>query len=98
MPTIVCPQCASQAFEWRVCEGAGTVYSFTVVHRAPSDAFSAHTPFVVALIDLKEGPRVMTNIIGDDRFEVAIGDSVRVCFEPREEATVPQFRRQATAP
>jgi uncharacterized OB-fold protein len=71
------------------------VHSFTIVHRAAFPEFQVQTPYVVALIDLEEGPRMMTNIVGDDALNVAIGDAVTVEFEERgnEGAKVPQFKR-----
>jgi uncharacterized OB-fold protein len=71
------------------------VHSFTIVHRAAFPEFQAITPYVVALVDLAEGPRMMTNIVGDDAHSVAIGDAVTVVFEARgsDGAKVPQFKR-----
>ena len=94
-PRYLCTECGSDRVTWVEASGRGTVHSFTVVHRAAFPAFQERTPYVVALIDLEDGPRMMTNILGDDALEVAIGDAVEVCFEPRGDAgaKVPQFRR-----
>lgn len=94
-PRYLCTECGSDNTEWVEASGRGTVHSFTIVHRAAFAEFQARTPYVVALIDLAEGPRMMTNIIGDGALEVAIGDAVEVTFEARgaEGAKVPQFRR-----
>ena len=59
--------------------GRGTVYSFSVVHRGPGP-FSAAVPFVVAYVELAEGPRVLTNIVGCEPEEVHIGQPVSVVF------------------
>ena len=98
-PRLLCTECGSDHTEWTEVSGRGTVHSFTVVHRAAFPAFQAITPYVVALIDLEEGPRMMTNIVGDDAHDVAIGDAVTVVFEDRgtEGAKVPQFRRAGGA-
>jgi len=56
-------------------------------------AYAARAPYVVALIDLDEGPRMMSNIVGSDALDVAIGDSVAVEFEERGDAKLPQFAR-----
>lgn len=96
MPRHLCPVCWSEDLEWVDSKGTGTVHSFTVVRRAPLATFAARVPYVVALIDLDEGPRMVTNIVGDDALEVRIGDPVKVEFEERGEgAMVPQFRRTA---
>ena len=94
-PRYLCTACGSERTEWTEASGRGTVHSFTIVHRAAFPEFQARTPYVVALIDLEEGPRMMTNIVGADALEVAIGDAVTVEFEPRgtDGARVPQFRR-----
>ena len=94
-PRYLCTACGSDRVEWAEASGRGTVHSFTIVHRAAFPEFQARTPYVVALIDLEEGPRMMTNIVGDDALEVAIGDAVIVEFEARgtKGAKVPQFRR-----
>lgn len=91
-PSHICPECGSDEQVWGPCSGRGTVYSLTIVHRAPSPAFRKNVPYVVALVDLEEGPRMMANIVGEGRMEASIGDAVEVCFEPRgAEAKVPQF-------
>jgi uncharacterized OB-fold protein len=94
-PRYLCTACGSERAEWTEVSGRGTVHSFTIVHRAAFPEFQARTPYVVALIDLDEGPRMMTNIVGDDALSVAIGDAVTVAFEARgtEGAKVPQFKR-----
>ncbi|PHK94378.1 hypothetical protein CR162_13915 [Pseudoroseomonas rhizosphaerae] len=94
MPRHLCPACWSADLRWVEATGRGTVHSFTIIRRAPLAAFAPRVPYVVALIDLEEGPRMMANILGDDALDTAIGDAVAVCFEDRGEgAAVPQFRR-----
>ena len=92
MPRHLCPACWSEKRTWIDAVGTGTVHSFSIVHRAPLTAFREDCPYIVALIDLTEGPRMMTNIIGDGALEVAIGARVEICFEDRGETKVPQFR------
>ncbi|MER7394508.1 Zn-ribbon domain-containing OB-fold protein [Streptomyces sp. NPDC000151] len=71
----VCPHCFGEGLESVVAAGTGTVYSKTVVHRA-FGAFSEQVPFTIALIDLDEGVRMMSRIVGEE--PVAIGDRVRL--------------------
>lgn len=94
-PRYLCTACGSERTDWVDASGRGTIHSFTIVHRAAFPEFQARTPYVVALVDLEEGPRMMTNILGADALEVAIGDAVSVTFEARgaDGAKVPQFRR-----
>jgi uncharacterized OB-fold protein len=94
-PRRACPACWSERGEWTEASGRGRVHSFTVIHRPPAPAFAGRVPYVVALIDLDEGPRMMANVVGDGAMEVAIDDPVTVEFEPRGAIALPQFRRIA---
>jgi uncharacterized OB-fold protein len=95
MPRVQCPSCWSDELEWMDCSGFGTVYSMSIVHRAPTANFAAVTPYVIALIDLEEGPRMFSNIVGEGALEVSIGERVKVTFETRGDAVLPQFMRMA---
>ena len=91
-PRTLCPHCSSARLEWTACSGRGEVYSFTVVHRAPSPAFAADVPYVVATVKLAEGPHLMTRITGCAPEAVRIGMAVRVAFiEASAEITLPVF-------
>ncbi len=79
-PRIVCSHCESDQLSWRPVSGQGSVASFTIVRRGISKAYEA--PYVVALVDLKEGPRMMTSVVGCDPESIAVGDAVEVQFEP----------------
>jgi uncharacterized protein len=93
LPRHLCPQCWSDDLEWVAATGKGTVHSFTVIRRAPLSSYAPRVPYVVALIDLDEGPRMMTNIVGDDALETKIGDRVELRFETRGDQNLPQFAR-----
>jgi uncharacterized OB-fold protein len=94
MPRYLCPSCWSDKLEWVQSRGHGVVHSFTVIRRAPAPAFAALVPYVIALIELDEGPRMMANVVGEGALEVHIGDSVDVTFEDRGDgAMIPQFTR-----
>ncbi len=80
-PRTLCPKCGSDQVEWRDCSGTGTVYSYTVVYRAPSEAFATDVPYVVAIVALDEGPHLMTNVVGCAPEQVRIGMPVRVLFK-----------------
>lgn len=97
-PRPACVACGAETYTWFAATGRGRVHSYSIVHRAPTPAFGARVPYVVALIDLDEGPRMMSNVVGDDALAVAIGDAVEVLFEDRGEGRkLPQFRRCAEA-
>lgn len=92
-PRISCPQCAAADPEWVAMSGRGTVYSFTVVHRAGTPAFRGEEPYTVAIVALAEGPRLMTNVVDCPPETVAVGMPVTVAFRPvSEEIAVPVFR------
>jgi uncharacterized OB-fold protein len=81
---------------WVDGSGRGTVYSYTVIRQNPSRSFRHLLPFVVALVDLDEGPRLMTNIVGCEASQVHIGSVVQVRFEPvSEAAALPMFELAA---
>lgn len=79
-PRALCRHCGSTDLEYIEATGRGSVHSFTVVHRAPHPAFTA--PYVVALVDLHEGVRLLTNVVGCDPDAVHCDMRVRVGWEP----------------
>ena len=92
-PRVLCPHCHSDAVEWVDACGTGTSYSFTIARRPAGPAFKADTPYVVAVIDLDEGARMMTNIVTDDVEAVRIGQRVTVRYDDvTDEVTLPKFR------
>jgi len=78
-PRALCQSCGSLSVSWIEASGRGTVYSFTVVHRT-AGPFGGAVPYVLAYVELAEGPRVLTNIVGCDPEAVHIGQRVRVAF------------------
>jgi uncharacterized OB-fold protein len=78
-PRAFCPSCGSTTVTWVESRGRGTVYSFTIVRKGVGP-FADCAPYVVAYIELDEGPRVLTNIVGAPE-EVAIGAEVTARYE-----------------
>ena len=92
-PRGVCSHCLSSDLEWHEASGKGAVYSFSVNHRAPHPGFADEIPFVLAIVELEEGPRMMTNIVECNPDSVKIGMAVEVTFEDvTEEVTLPKFK------
>ncbi|WP_417512941.1 Zn-ribbon domain-containing OB-fold protein [Minwuia sp.] len=89
-PRSLCTSCNGHDLTMIDAAGTGTVFTYTVSHRAPTPAFAADAPYVIALVDLDEGPRMMMNVIGCPASEVKIGMKVRVVFEQRGEMKIPQ--------
>ena len=93
LPTRLVCTCGSTDFEWVESIGTGAIISFTIVHRAPDPAFKGELPYVIAIIDLQEGARLMSNIIDSNLLEIAIGKKVECVFEKiDEEIGVPKFK------
>ncbi len=92
-PSQLCAACWSDELEWVQSPGKGTIESFTIVHRAPTEKLRAHTPYVIAAILLEDGVRMITNVVGEGSRDASIGDSVSVTFESDSDGNVlPQFR------
>lgn len=79
-PRGLCPACSSVRFEWFEATGRGTVYSHTVIHRGAAGPYQGAEPYVLAYVELEEGPRVMTNIVDCHPASVAVGDAVEAVF------------------
>lgn len=89
-PQATCTACGGTTGTPFDASGRGEVFTFTVNHRAPGPAFAARAPYVIALVDLEEGPRLMMNVINCAPEDVAIGLAVRVVFEKRGDMALPQ--------
>jgi uncharacterized OB-fold protein len=89
----LCRVCGSERLEHRAASGRGRVYSYSVVHRAPGPAFKADTPYAVLLVELAEGPRMISSLVDGDPDAVAIGMPVEIAFDAvTDEVTLPRFR------
>lgn len=94
-PRTHCPYCFARDLEWRSVVGQGTVHAFTIVHYPSVPSFRVDAPYVVALIELKEGVRMMSTLVGlpPDENHVHVGMSVRVVYDDvAPETTLPKFR------
>ena len=93
-PKAWCPYCGARSgIEWRKLSGQGTVYSFTVIRQVidNSPAFQSELPFVIALVELEEGPRIYSNV---QEKEVEIGDRVSLYFDDASsEISLPKFKK-----
>lgn len=91
-PRDFCPACTSDRIEWIDCSGRATLYSYVIEHR-PGPGYEDEVPFVVAAVQLEEGPRMMTNIVGVEPLpeNLRLDMDLVVRFEPRGEMWVPVF-------
>ncbi len=96
-PRAMCPHCGSRDLSWQRVSGRGRLHSFCIPHRHPSPAFQPDLPYVVALVELDEGVRLMTNLIGvapdPEKLMVLVDKPVEVIYErASDEVTLPKFK------
>ena len=80
-PRPHCVACLSERLDWVLLSGRGKVYSFTVVRRAMNPAFAADVPYAYAIVELDEGPRLMTNVVGCAVEDVEVDMPVRAVYD-----------------
>ncbi len=80
-PRTICPYCMGVEFDWVKVGSDGKVYSFTVVRRAMIPAFQEDVPYVLAIVELEEGPRLTTNIVNCPVDDVRVDMPVRATYD-----------------
>ena len=97
-PRPRCSTCLSDALDWQTVSGRATVYSFTIARQATHPAFAAEVPQLLAIVELDEGVRMMTNVVGCPNAGLQIGMPLEVTFERvSDEVALPKFRPRADA-
>lgn len=92
-PGPTCPKCWSTDWEWQKASGRGKIYSFGVYHRVYHQGFEDEVPYVVAVVELDEGPRIVTNVINQPAEELECDVPVEVVFEDvTEDTTLYKFQ------
>lgn len=92
-PREVCPECLSSELQWIKVSGKGTVYSFTIAQEPTHPAFAEDVPYVIAIVELVEGPHLTANIVGCKPDEVQVGMPVVATFDDvTPEMTLVKFR------
>ncbi|MEE9568902.1 MAG: Zn-ribbon domain-containing OB-fold protein [Candidatus Binatia bacterium] len=92
-PAVLCPECLSTETEWVKISGRGKVFSFVVYRRLYHPAFEADLPYTVAVIELEEGARILSNVVGVPPEEVTCDMPVEVAFEDvTSEITLQKFK------
>ena len=90
----LCRQCGAEDLVHEPACGRGTVHSFSVVYRAPGPAFKDDVPYAVLLVELAEGPRMISTYTGGAVEDVTFDMAVELVFEEVDaEITLPRFRR-----
>ena len=96
-PSLRCAHCLSDDIGWVTASGRAKIHSFVTFHRLYHPAFADELPYVVAVVELAEGPRLLTNIIGIPVQEVRCGMPVRVVFDDvTDEFAIPKFTPEDT--
>lgn len=96
-PRPFCPRCWSADVSWVESSGRATLYTWSLVHRNDLPPFADRVPYVAAVVDLEEGPRMMTNVVDCAPADLHVGMSLTVAFEQRtDDLTIPVFRPLAT--
>lgn len=92
-PAELCPECLSNAFTWKPVSGRGTLFSYVVYHRPYHPGFKNELPYNVSIVELDEGPRLVTNVVGVDNDKLRVGMRLEVWFnDVTDEVTLPKFR------
>jgi len=88
----LCPRCLSHEWAWRKVSGKGRVWSWVVVHQKYFEAFADELPYTVLLVELDEGPRIISGLVGEAR-RLRIDQPVEVVFtRVANERSIPKFR------
>lgn len=98
-PRVLCPACASRDIVWVQASGRGRLVSFEIAHQILNKAFTVPTPVVLAMVELEEGPRLLTNLVevAPDPRALRCDMPVEVAFEKlTDEITLPVFRPATT--
>ncbi len=92
-PRLCCVECGSENPTWVEGSGRGTVYSYTVIRQNKSPQFSNDTPYNVAIIQLAEGPRMLSNIVDVETDDLRVDMPVTVVFDPvTDTISLPRFK------
>lgn len=91
-PRATCPACGSLALAWQATSGRGTLHTFTIARRPTHRRLAERVPYVIAVVELDEGPRLTSTVVDVDPESVRIGQRLVVDFEDHDEISVPVFR------
>ncbi len=92
-PRPFCPGCGGKRLEWRQASGRGTLYSYTVARRAPTPHFEGDVPYVIAIVELEEGPHFTSNVVGVAPEKLRVGMPLVAAFDAvTPEVTLVRFR------
>jgi uncharacterized OB-fold protein len=92
-PRLYCMQCGFEGLLWREASGRGVIYSYTIIHQNKSPEFMPDVPYHVAIVQLEEGPRLLSSIVDIAPAELQVDLPVSVVFEEvTDTISLPRFR------
>jgi len=92
-PRNFCPKCWSDDTSWEEASGRATLYTWSIVYRNDLPPFGERVPYVAAIVDLEEGPRMITNVEGCEFDDLKAGMHLVVDYRVEtDEVTLPVFR------
>jgi uncharacterized OB-fold protein len=92
-PRHECPNCLQSAYAWETASGQAQLVSWVVFHVAFDPAFAARLPYNVAIVELAEGPRLISNVVGiDDPEALAIDQPLELVIESEDGVAIPRYR------
>jgi uncharacterized OB-fold protein len=95
-PAPRCPECLEENDEWVTLSGRGTIWSFNVYHHVFNQNFKEDIPYNAALVELEEGPRLITNIVGIPNEDLRVEMPVEVYFDDvTDDVTLVKFKPRA---
>jgi uncharacterized OB-fold protein len=95
-PSLLCPHCNATKWTWASTSGHGRIFSYVVYHRVYHPGFADEVPYAVAVIELDEGPRMISNVIGIVPDKLVCDMRVEVVYQPiTETITLPKFKPTA---
>lgn len=87
-----CPACLDETWEWQPLTGRGTIMSRLVIHQSYHPAWKDRLPYNVVLVQLEEGPRMISNVLPLSEHDFEVGAAVEVAFDPEGDVVIPRFR------
>jgi uncharacterized OB-fold protein len=95
-PRRRCPHCLSDRLSWQPARAEGSVYTFTVARQPSTPLFADEVPQVIAIVELDDGPRVTTTLVGVSPDDVTVGMRVAAVFDHGDDGvTLLRFRPSA---
>lgn len=80
-PRDFCPHCAGDSISWKEASGKGKIYAVSVMHKPGNPMMATKVPYAVAIVELEEGVRLLTNLVGCDPSEARVGMAVTVTWD-----------------